>query len=181
MTPTTPKVIPVTARNSITSSSSRDASGSKTVRNPDESLSKAGSSDYGGSTSSTRVPEMNRAITTDLSTSLDSGNASKSDTEQNTDGDTSISTVGSGDHTSGYESVMSSERVPQLNSTATTKPPTFSGAESTQQILLFQVLIILFTVFIFTGLAILTGIYIYSLKNQNSDQSVSYYAVNEIP
>ncbi|AIK25706.1 U1 [Hyposoter didymator ichnovirus] len=95
-----------------------------TVKSKDYSWS------YGGYMNSDDVSELDTAVTTELSTSSDSGNASGSDRKQKADGDFETSTVKSKDHSWGYGGYTSSDDVTELDTAATTELSTSSDSEN---------------------------------------------------
>nr|AAO33349.1 unknown [Hyposoter didymator ichnovirus] len=167
--------MPVAASNPTTSSSSGDVSAPKMVRNSDRSLSRDLMVGYGDPKSSERLPEVNHANTTELSTSLDSGNASGSDMKQTADGALDKPTAESNDRSSGYESSTSSERVPESTLFATTKSPTSSDTRSKRLPTHYLVLVVI-ALFIINGFAIWACIYIFCLKNRYSEQALEVIA-----
>lgn len=167
--PTTPGLMPVAASNSTKSSSSEDVSAPKMVRNADRSLSGDRMLDYEDPKSAERLPEVKHTNTNKLSTSLDSENGSGSDMKQTADGAVDKPKVGSNDHSSGYGSSTSSERVPESTLTTTTKSPTSSDTGSKRLSTPYLVLVAI-ALGIINGFAIWACIYIFCLKNRYSDQ-----------
>ncbi|BAF45695.1 c17.1 [Ichnoviriform fugitivi] len=154
-----------------TSTDSENASTSDTKQIADEDFgtSTVGTEDhlsgYRSSTSSKGMSEVNASTTTELSTTTDSENASTSDAKQNADGDFARSTVGSGDHSWEYEDSTSSEPVPELNRTATTRSPTSSDAASAGS--LFILYFVVFVCFICICLSTFIPICVYINKKRN--------------
>lgn len=146
----------------------------------DVGTSKDGSEDrsegYKNSTSSEDMPEVNQTTTTDLSTSSDSRNTSGSIVEQTTDSDFSTSTVASKDHSSGFESSTSSERVPEVNRANATELSTSPGAGSAESASIVYIVLLACSICIIFGLSIWIYILILSPNNWCSDLVATPFA-----